>query len=230
MDRKKLIAIANMAIKHKIPIFPCYSKKKTPLIKDWPNKASCKSSDIKKWIKEFLVDRQVLTYWGMPLGKYFIVDKDEPGWGEIKKEWLKDNPYTQRTSKKGKRHWFFENSQGFVGRHIKKDYTKHLQGGCDIIGNKSFCILYDKIFSKTRPPSKIPAPPVGLIELIAEIRNIKGGEPSWDKGSRNETFNKEVFKAVNNGDYEKIPKILEKAEKSGLGKNCLLYTSPSPRD
>ena len=136
--------ILEMAVRFKIPIFPC-GENKTPLIKDWQKQATYNRTILEKWLRI-----PGMTYWGMPTNKYFAVDLDGPNYGSIKKEWLDSNPVCQQT-RKGM-HWLFRNPDGIVRNRGR------VTGDIDIRGNGGYICVYQDFFNDDFTPNHVYEP------------------------------------------------------------------------
>ena len=193
-----LYAIAEMAIQYKVPIFPCKADK-TPLIKDWQKQATFEKKKIEHWLNTLPI-----VYWGMPTQKHFALDQDGPDFGKLNPHWVKSNPYTQ-TTKSGGRHWLWKNPQAKIRN--KTRFT----GDFDIRGAGGYICLYQVIFNEITTPSDVPKAPLGLLALL----KVKT-QDTYEKGTRNDSLNKETYQGASEGDTEKILKAVFKSAKSGL--------------
>ena len=199
----ELKAIAIMAIRYGVPIFPCGGNK-APLIKGWQTEASSDNNKLINWYKT----QSQLRYWGMPTGRFIAIDQDGPNFGEVKESWLSGNPYKQRT-RSGGNHWLYLNPDGHIRNRAR------FTGDLDIRGTGGYICLYSPIFNEFLKPAGVPTIPKDLLILINN-KSVKAKAENWSEGARNETLNRLIFTDLKHNGGRGIPEIKKRAEASGL--------------
>lgn len=189
--------IADMAIKYRIPIFPCNEHKK-PLIKDWEKNASYDRTMIKTWYEHF-TKKGTLKYWGMPTKTIMAIDHDidkktlKSDMGKIKQASLSENPFYQDTQSGG-RHYFYKNTHSLRN---KVRFT----GTWDTRGAGGYVCIYQVIFNEVLKPQDLHELPEDILNLL----KVNTNKANYEPGTRNTSLNLDSF----SGDIEKIVQGME---------------------